>query len=108
MSSQNTTPMNDLPRQLAHLGLHATASNLDDLLARATKARFSARVLMEEIARAELAERARRGLQRRLARSKLGRFKMMADFDWHWPKKIDRDAIERAFTLDFLKEGRNF
>ena len=33
---------------------------------------------------------------------------MMADFDWHWPKKIDREAIERALTLEFLKEGRNF
>jgi len=108
MTSPNTTAMNDLPRQLAHLGLHATASNLDDLLARATKGRWAPRQFIEEITRAELTERARRGLQRRLARSKLGRFKMMADFDWNWPKKIDRDAIERALTLEFLKEGRNF
>jgi DNA replication protein DnaC len=108
MNSPNTNLTNDLPRQLTHLGLHATADNLEDLLARATKGRWAPRVLLEEIARAELAERGRRGLQRRLARSRLGRFKMMADFDWHWPKKIDREAIERAFTLEFLKEGRNF
>jgi len=108
MSSPSTTPTNDLPKQLTHLGLHATADNLDDLVARATKGRWSARVLLEEIARAEAAERARRGLQRRLARSRLGRFKMMADFDWHWPKRVDRDAIERALTLEFIKEGRNF
>jgi DNA replication protein DnaC len=100
--------MNDLPRQLAHLGLHATADSLDDLLARATKGRWAARQIIEEITRAETTERARRGLQRRLARSKLGRFKMMADFDWNWPDKIDRDAIERALTLEFIKEGRNF
>ena len=31
----------------------------------------------------------------------------MADFDWSWPKKIDRDVVERAFTLDFIKEARN-
>jgi len=108
MSSLNTNPTTELPRQLAHLGLHATASNLEDLVARATKGRWSARDLLEEIARAESAERARRGLQRRLARSRLGRFKMMADFDWNWPKRIDRDAIERALSLEFLKEGRNF
>jgi DNA replication protein DnaC len=105
MNSPTTTT--DLPRHLAHLGLYATSANLEDLLARATKARWSPRILLEEIARAELAERARRGLQRRLQRSRLGRFKMMADFDWHWPKKIDRAAIERALTLEFLKEGRN-
>ena len=31
----------------------------------------------------------------------------MADFDWNWPKKIERDLIERALTLDFIREGRN-
>ena len=31
----------------------------------------------------------------------------MGDFDWNWPKKIVRDAIERALTLQFIKEGRN-
>jgi DNA replication protein DnaC len=108
MNSPNTNLTNDLPRQLTHLGLHATADNLEDLLARAIKGRWAPRALLEEIARAELAERGRRGLQRRLARSRLGRFKTMADFDWHWPKKIDREAIERALTLEFLKEGRNF
>ena len=27
--------------------------------------------------------------------------------DWDWPKKIDRPLIERALTLDFIREGRN-
>jgi len=31
----------------------------------------------------------------------------MADFDWTWPKRIERDVIERALTLDFLAEARN-
>jgi len=31
----------------------------------------------------------------------------MADFNWSWPTKIDRDVIERALTLDFLPEARN-
>jgi DNA replication protein DnaC len=31
----------------------------------------------------------------------------MADFNWSWPKKIERDLIERALALEFLREGRN-
>ena len=31
----------------------------------------------------------------------------MADFDWPWPSKIERELIERALTLDFLAESRN-
>jgi hypothetical protein len=30
-----------------------------------------------------------------------------ADFEWDWPKKIDRELIERALTLDFISEPRN-
>jgi DNA replication protein DnaC len=31
----------------------------------------------------------------------------MADFDWTWPAKIERDIVERALALDFLHEARN-
>ena len=31
----------------------------------------------------------------------------MADFEWTWPTKIEREVIERALTLDFLPEARN-
>ncbi|MDQ7005860.1 MAG: IS21-like element helper ATPase IstB [Acidobacteriota bacterium] len=107
MNSRTTTPMPDLADQLARIGLHATAENLEDTIARATKSRWSPRILLEEIARSEMQEKSRRGSERRLQMARLGRFKMMADFDWNWPKKIDRDAIERALTLDFIDEKRN-
>ncbi len=109
MSSQTKTkiPQNDLPAHLAQLGLHAIAEGLDDFIARATKGRWSAHVMLEALARAELDERTRRGLVRRLQRSRIKRFKPIADFDWNWPEQIDREVIERAFTLDFIREGRN-
>jgi DNA replication protein DnaC len=97
----------DLARHLTQLGLHAVAAALDDLIARGTKGRWNPRQLLDEIVHAELGERARRGLQRRLQRSRIGRFKPLVDFDWNWPEEIDRDAIEAALTLDFVKEARN-
>src|SRR5713226_3530868 len=107
MNSPTTIKTTDLAAQLALLGLKSTAQNLDDFVARATKGRWSAQVLLEELARTELAERAHRSLQRRLRLSRIGRFKPMADFDWSWPKKIDRPLMERALTLDFIPEARN-
>jgi len=97
----------DLAATLAEVGLRAIAASLEDFLARVTKARLSPRQMLEEIARLELADKAQRGLQNRLERARLGRFKPMADFDWNWPKKIERDLIERALSLEFLREGRN-
>jgi len=96
-----------LAAQLKRLDLLITAQGLDDLLARASTQRWSPRQLLEQVARSETEELARRSLERRLAQARLGRFKPMADFEWHWPKKIDRALIERAFTLDFLTQGRN-
>jgi len=99
--------MSDLAAQLKSLGLAATADSLDDLLARAIKHQLAPRALLEEIVRSEAAERSRRSLERRRVKSRLGSFKPVTDFDWNWPKKIDRPLLERALALEFLQEGRN-
>jgi hypothetical protein len=52
-------------------------------------------------------ERQRRSLERRLKNARLGAFKPIADFDWKWPKKIDRRAVEELFALEFLTEAAN-
>src|SRR5580700_1654769 len=46
-------------------------------------------------------------MQRRLRDSGIKSFKPMADFEWNWPTKIERDIVERALTLDFHNEARN-
>ncbi|HPW18371.1 MAG TPA: IS21-like element helper ATPase IstB [Candidatus Aminicenantes bacterium] len=102
-----TTTNNDFIARLNKIGLRATAHNLDDFLAHATTGRWSPHQLLEKLTAAELEERSQRSLDRRLSSSGIQRFKPMADFDWTWPRKIEREVIERAFTLDFIKEARN-
>lgn len=99
--------MSDLQSRLHELGLLVTASDLDDLIALATKKRWGPRQLIEHVALVEEQDRARRGLERRRTRSRLGKFKPMADFDWNWPKKLDRALVESALRLDFLQAARN-
>jgi DNA replication protein DnaC len=97
----------DLRSLLRGLGLSATADGLDDLIALATKKRWSPIELFEQVATIEDKDRAQRGLERRLKRSRLEQFKPMADFDWSWPTKIDRPLVESVVRLDFLDEPRN-
>jgi len=52
-------------------------------------------------------ERAHRSLQRRIRQARLGHFKTMADFDWAWPKRIDRGAVEELMSLAFLADATN-
>lgn len=101
------TPMNNLAAQLQQIGLRALPTDLDDFIARATKGHWSPRMLLEQLAQAEAEDRSRRSLERRLRVSGIKSFKPMADYEWTWPSKIERDIIERALTLDFLHEARN-
>jgi DNA replication protein DnaC len=52
-------------------------------------------------------ERQKRGLERRTRDAHVGAVKPMAYFEWAWPRKIDREAIEELFSLSFVKTGHN-
>jgi len=80
---------------------------LDDLVALAAKKRWGPIEILEHVADAEEKDRARRGLERRLSRSRLEKFKPMADFDWNWPSAIDRPLVDSLLNLDFLEGARN-
>jgi len=102
-----TTTSNELTTRLVEIGLRYMAENLDDVVATATKKRWSPLQLLEHIADKEVVDKTRRSLERRLRRSQLARFKPIADFDWAWPKKIDRDLVESVLKLDFLDKAGN-
>ena len=63
MSSPTTAmknPNHNLREQLERIGLHAVASQLDDVLAHATQQRCSPRQLLEQLAQIEVVERTHR------------------------------------------------
>ena len=99
--------MTDLATRARGLGLIATAAALSDIVALATKKRWGSTELLEHIADIEEKDRSRRGLERRTKRSRLERFKPMADFDWNWPEKIERPLVESVLRLDFIADARN-
>lgn len=52
-------------------------------------------------------EQRRRSLEYRTGKAKLGALKAMADFEWGFPKKIERAQISELFTLEFVREAAN-
>src|ERR1043165_3368577 len=52
-------------------------------------------------------ERKRRSLERRLRAARIGSFKAMADFDWSWPSRVDREAVDDLLSLKLVDEGVN-
>ena len=88
----------DLAKRAQRLGLWGLLAHIEEL---------GREPAIEKIVEYEEAERARRSLERRVRNAKLGRFKSMADFDWKWPREIDRELIEEVFELAFLPEAGN-
>ena len=87
-----------LRQRLRRLGLFGLLGRGDDMLGEPWLAQL---VEIEE------ADRQRRSLERRLHNARLGAFKPMADFEWTWPKKLDRELLGELFTFGFIGEAAN-
>jgi DNA replication protein DnaC len=87
----------DRAKQLALWGLLAHWDELND----------GDQPWLQRLLEWEERERQRRSLERRLSQAHIGRFKPLADFDWHWLVKCDRVAVEELMTLAFIDEAAN-
>ena len=90
--------MNNLLDRAKALKLYGLLSHWDEICSEPLVTKF---ISWEE------SERNNRGLERRMASSKIGRFKPLPEFDWQWPKKIDREVIEDLILLKFIKDVTN-
>jgi DNA replication protein DnaC len=55
----------------------------------------------------EETERDQRSLERQLRSAHIGQFKPLADFEWDWPTRCDRQAIQELMTLSFMADASN-
>ena len=95
MAMQSESELKDRARRLKLWGLLANWESLGK------------QAWVREYLVVEEGERDRRSLERRIRGARLGSFKTMADFDWEWPEKIDRDQVEDLLHLSFLDDATN-
>jgi DNA replication protein DnaC len=88
----------DFKKRVKDLGLTSTFENWSH---------YSGQDWFRTLVEEEEEFRARSSFQRKLKAAKLGEFKLMPQFDWNWPRKIDRTAVEELLTLEFMREKEN-
>jgi len=91
-------PKEELRARLRQIGLFGLLAHAEDI---------ADKPWLDELLNIEEAERKRRSLARRLRHARIGNFKTLADFDWKWPRRVDRQGIEELFNLGFLDDGIN-
>lgn len=98
MTSTSNLDLDALKQSLRALGLWGLLAHFDEI---------ANQTWLPLVVQYEQTERQQRSLQRRLQQAMLGTFKPIADFDWSWPKKVDRLLIEELFQLQALPDGVN-
>ena len=93
-------PIEALKVRAKELKFYGLIEQWDDL----TEADFN---WVEKLLQWEEVQRNYRSLERRLSSAKLGKFKMLADFDWDWFIQCDRGAIEDLMKLGFVTDASN-
>ena len=98
MKTKPPRPPDETYARLKRLGLHGNIARWGDL---------QAEPWLAQLADIEETERQRRSHERRIHNARIGSFKPLADFDWAWPKQIDREQVEDLFSFQFLRDAAN-
>jgi DNA replication protein DnaC len=93
-----TTQPEELRLRAQKLGLYGLLRHWDEM---------GTQPWLETLLAREETERQCRSLERRIQNARIGRFKPMADFDFAWPHKIDREQLDDLFSLAWIAHGAN-
>lgn len=96
-----------LQEQLLALHLHRIHEEYQSLSAQAAKANWTHVEYLARLLDTESAAREQRALERRLAAARFPVIKTLDEFNWTWPKKLNRTHVQNLFRLGFVKERTN-
>ena len=97
----------NLLEQLTALKLLAVQENYASLATEAAQKQWLHVDYLAKLIDAEALRRQQLSIQRRIAAARFPSVKTLDQFDWNWPKKINRTQVQNLFRLAFLPEHGN-
>jgi len=99
--------MNDLIRQLSDLKLPYIRENHETVAQLAARKQWTHVHYLSELIKQEDTLRKDRTIQRRIRMARFPVVKTLDQFNWSWPKKINRAQIQNLFRLKFIEDKSN-
>ena len=96
-----------LTEQLTHLHLSFMQENHQTLAAQAAREQWTHEQYLGRLIEGESLRRQDRCIARRIVAARFPFIKTLDQFDWTWPKRINRAQVQHLFGLGFLKEKAN-
>ena len=97
----------ELHRNLAYLQLPFMREHLEELTRQAAGGQWSHQEFLARLVQGETALRQDRARTRRIAQARFPVLKTLDQFDFTWPAKINRPAVQDLFRLAFVREKAN-
>ena len=108
--SQNKDPKklhDELRQQLAYLKLPFIEQHLDELAKQAASAQWSHVEFLSRLIDGETHEHQERARQRRITLARFPVVKLLDQFDFNWPGRINRAQVQDLFRLKFIEDKAN-
>src|ERR1700731_2451418 len=96
-----------LDAQLQRLHLHYIQSHYQALATKAAEQQRSHLDYLEQLVEGEATMRENRSIERRIKNARFPVLKSLDQFQWNWPKKINRPQIQNLFRLNFIDQKSN-
>ena len=95
---------NELPRQLSYLKLQFMQEHTEELAGQATAGGWSHVEFLAHLVEGEAALRQDRARARGIRQARFPVLKTLDQFDFTWPAKINRLAVQNLFRLKFIED----
>jgi DNA replication protein DnaC len=114
MSDENDIPGNEpdqpiepLSKLLLRLQLPNVRNHYHELAQTAAEQGWGHLEYLQRLIEGEVAHRDDKSLERRVRVARFPLFKTLDQFQWSWPKKINRPQIQNLFHLGFIEQKAN-
>ena len=98
---------NQLDTQLEYLRLIYCRGHYQALAAKAAERQRSHVDYLAQLVEGEASLRENRAIERRIKKARFPVLKTLDNFEWSWPKKINRPQIQNLFRLAFIADKAN-
>ena len=92
---------------LTYLNLPFIQKNYEDFASQAAGAQWTPVDYLKRLIEGEAAARQDRATQRRIQQARFPVIKMLENFDFTWPGKINRPQVQNLFRLKFVEDKAN-
>ncbi|HSW45167.1 MAG TPA: ATP-binding protein, partial [Phycisphaerae bacterium] len=107
MNRKDPKPSDDLHRHLQLLKMPFLLEHFEELASKAAAEQWSHVEFLARLIEGEAALRQDRACQRRIKNARFLVLKTLEQFEFTWPTKINRAAIQNLFRLKFIEDKAN-